>query len=146
MCKSIGLKHPTTTVYHPHTNGRAEKLNRTLIARLRHYTAEHQRDWDIFMQPLTYAYNRQVSRSIGTTPFGIVLLRHPPGQTTLDRSSALQTSANNANAPAVLRSRLLHSNAEMRQKMDKKLRAAQSRCKDHHDCRIHATKTFRPEH
>ena len=42
---------------------------------LRHYVEEHQRDWDDYMQPLTFAYNTQVHRSTDTIPFDLVLTR-----------------------------------------------------------------------
>ena len=50
----LGLKHYLTTAYHPQTNRQVERLNKTIAARLRHYTEEHQRDWDVYVQPLTY--------------------------------------------------------------------------------------------
>ena len=45
---------------------------------LRNYVNEHQSDWDEFTTVLTYAYNNQVHRSTGTTPFDLVLSRPPP--------------------------------------------------------------------
>ena len=47
--------------------------------RLQHYVEEHQRDWDEYIQPLTFAYNTQVYRSTETTPFDLVLTRPPSG-------------------------------------------------------------------
>ena len=77
VCTMIGNKHVFTTAYHPQTNGQVERFKKTLAARLRHYVAENQKDWDEFVQPLTYAYNIQVHRFTGTTPFDLVLSRHP---------------------------------------------------------------------
>ena len=75
----LGIRYVLTTAYPPQTYGQAERFNRTLVARLRQYVSEHQRDWDDYVQPLTYAYNMQVHRSTGTTPFDLTLTRHPPG-------------------------------------------------------------------
>ncbi|CAN8070204.1 unnamed protein product [Agarophyton chilense] len=79
VCNLFGIKHYFTTAYHPQTNGQVERFNHTLVSRLRHYTEEHQTGWDELVQPLTYSYNLQVHRSTQTTPFDLVLSRHPPG-------------------------------------------------------------------
>lgn len=55
ICSLLGVKHLTTTAYHPQTKGQVEHYNKTIVTRLRHYVAEHQRDWDTLVQPLTYA-------------------------------------------------------------------------------------------
>lgn len=53
ICNFLGLKHFTTTAYHPQSNGSAEWYRRTLFVRLRHHIAEHRPNWDILGQPLT---------------------------------------------------------------------------------------------
>ena len=73
----LGVVHVRTTAYHPQTNGQAERYNRTLVTRLVHYVSEHQNDWDQYVQPLTYAYNSQVHRTTGFTPFELVLNKAP---------------------------------------------------------------------
>ena len=78
-CTSLGVKHPPTSTNHPQTNGQVERLNRTLVARLRHYEVDHQRNWHLFIQPLTYAYNTQVHKSTKQVPFGLALLHLPVG-------------------------------------------------------------------
>ena len=89
VCGLLGILHVLTTAYHPQKNGQAETFNRTLATRLRHYVSEHQRDWDDYVQPLTYAYNMQVHKSTGTTPFDLILTRHPPGISVQAPSSAI---------------------------------------------------------
>lgn len=49
------------------------------VERLCHYVAEHKTEWHEFLQPLTYAYNVQVHKKTGKTPFDLVLSWHPPG-------------------------------------------------------------------
>ena len=39
---------------------------------------EHQGDWDVYVGPLTYAYNSHVHRSTRTKPFEVVISRPPP--------------------------------------------------------------------
>ncbi|CAN8063813.1 unnamed protein product [Agarophyton chilense] len=79
VCNLLGIKHYFTTAYHPQMNGQVERFNHTVVSRLRHYTEEHQTGRDELVQPLTYYYNLQVHRSTQTTPFDLVLSRHPPG-------------------------------------------------------------------
>ena len=67
-----------TTTYHPQTNGQVERFNRTILSALRHYVAEHPRDWDLFSDALTYAYNTQAHASTMLAPFELVLSRPPP--------------------------------------------------------------------
>ena len=78
VCRILGIHKVFTTEYHPQTNGQAERFNRTIIAAIRNYVSDSQRDWDEWLGPITYAYNTQVHRSTGTTPFDLVLSRHPP--------------------------------------------------------------------
>lgn len=74
----LGTKVLTTTAYHPQTNGRTERYSRTSITHLQHYVAEHQKDRDLFVQPLTYATNTQAHRSTKTWPYSLILSRQPP--------------------------------------------------------------------
>lgn len=53
----LGIRNLFTTTYHPQTNGQVERFNRTILSALRHYVAEHPKDWDLFTDALTFAYN-----------------------------------------------------------------------------------------
>ena len=75
----LRIRHVVTTAYHPQTKGQTERFNRTLATQLQHYVSAHQRDWDSYVQPLTYACNMQVREATDTTPFELILTRHPPG-------------------------------------------------------------------
>lgn len=63
FCLFLGVKGPMTAAYHRHTNGQVEQYNRTLVASLRHYVSELQRDWDTYAQPLTNGYNTETYRA-----------------------------------------------------------------------------------
>ena len=78
VCSLPGLSNIFTFTYHPQTNGQVERYNRTIIAMLRNYVNEQQDDLDRYATALTYAYNNQVHRSTGTTPFSLVLSTPPP--------------------------------------------------------------------
>lgn len=43
-CKLIGIKHNTTSLYHPQANGALERSHRTLGEYLRHYVDSNQQD------------------------------------------------------------------------------------------------------
>ena len=78
ICLTLKVKHVATTAYHPQTNGQTERYNQTLATRLRIFTYSNNKDWDRLIQPFTYAYNTQVHRTTGETPFSHVLTRPPP--------------------------------------------------------------------
>ena len=73
----MGVRNVFTSAYHPQTKGKVERVNRTLVAMLRHYVADHQRIWDDYLPALAFSYNRCVHRSTQTTPFELVLSRPP---------------------------------------------------------------------
>ena len=76
VCGLLRVRHYFTAFYHPQTNGQTERFNKTIMEHLRHFAVGHQTDWDLYIQSLTYAYNMQVHRSTGTTPFDLILSRH----------------------------------------------------------------------
>lgn len=105
-CTMIGIKHVFSTAYHSQTSSQVERFNKILAARLRHYLAEHQKYWDEFVHPLTYAYDMQVHRSTDTTPFDLVLSRHPSGILTESVSKLPEETAAAESAAAVKRNTL----------------------------------------
>ena len=77
VCLLLGLKHVTTTAYHPQGNGQTERYEQTLATRLRIFIDRDNKSWDRLIQPVTYAYNSQVHRTTNETPFSLVLTRPP---------------------------------------------------------------------
>ena len=75
--QALGVKNIFMSAYHPQANGQVERYNRTLAAMLRCYVDENPKDWDLYADAVTYAYNCSVHRSTGTTPFNLVLTRPP---------------------------------------------------------------------
>lgn len=75
----LGTKHLQKASDRPKTNGNAERFKKTIFARLRNYMAEHQRDWNIYRQPLPYTYNWQGHRSASLLLSSLVLSTQPLG-------------------------------------------------------------------
>ena len=55
VCSILSIKNNFTTTYHPQANGQVERYNRTILATLRTYVADHPKDWDLYTDALTYA-------------------------------------------------------------------------------------------
>ena len=89
----LGIKRLFTTAYHPQTDGQVERFMSTLQQMLSKFCAENQRDWDIFLQQLIFAYNSRVHATTGLAPFNLLYGRSPsaPGAR---RPTALQESTN----------------------------------------------------
>lgn len=77
-CVTFGLQLMTSTPYHPCTNVQTESYNKTIIDRLCQYFSEHQNGLDVYVLPLTYAYDPQLHKSTCTMPFSLTLCREPP--------------------------------------------------------------------
>ena len=76
-CQIRGITNFYTSGYHPQTNNQVERYICTIAFMLRNYVNEHQDDWDLYVGPLTYAYNSHVQRSTRTNSFELVLSRPP---------------------------------------------------------------------
>lgn len=50
----LGISHLKTTTYLSPTSGQVERFNKTIVARLEHYVAEHQTVLNQYVQLLTY--------------------------------------------------------------------------------------------
>ena len=85
VCRIIGIKNLFITTYHPQCNGQVERFNRTILAALRHYVADHPKNWDLFTDALTYAYNTQVLSSTGVAPFEVIFFAQTAGLFTQGR-------------------------------------------------------------
>lgn len=81
----LRVKHLKMTVNYPQTNRQVERHTKTIVTRLRYYITYHQRNWDIFSERPTHAYNTQLYRSTNTPPNSLVLSSLPPGPSLLSR-------------------------------------------------------------
>ena len=132
ICAVIGIKRLAITAYHAQTNGQTERYNQTLEKRLRHYVNEHQDDWDLYVQPLTYAYNAQVHRSTGTSPFSLVLTRHPPS-TVVETIATGTDRLNDIKTTQTVRDEIIKRMSTMFDKTDRRMYMAQQTYKRNYD-------------
>lgn len=65
-------------MWHQQTNGQVKTFNRTNLEGLHHYVTENRTDWDLYLDVVTYAYNRHIYRMIGCSQFDLVLSQGPP--------------------------------------------------------------------
>ncbi|UYV66564.1 K02A2.6-like [Cordylochernes scorpioides] len=71
-----------TTAYHPQTNGLTERLNKTLADMMSMYVDVEQKEWDVILPFITFAYNTAKQDTTGFTPFSLIHGREV--ETTLD--------------------------------------------------------------
>lgn len=76
VCSVLGTKRIPITTNHPQYNRQVDRYNKSITARLRHYIFDHQNDWDLYVQLLTWGYNTKVHKTTSTTPFSLSLTRH----------------------------------------------------------------------
>ena len=76
-----------SAAYHPQTNGQTERANDTLSTMIRKYTDKFQRDWDMYLAKVTYAYNTSDHATTGMSPFFLFGFRFSPSDG--DRSRSL---------------------------------------------------------
>ena len=68
FCKSVGIKHKTTSPFHPQTDGMVERFNRTFLNMVRNYVSEDQTDWSAHIPLIMFAYRTSLHDSIGVSP------------------------------------------------------------------------------
>ena len=75
-CKALGIKHRTTTPYHPQANI-TERCNRNIKPMLAAFAEKH-RDWDAYIPEIGFALRSTVNRSTGFTPAFLTFGRELP--------------------------------------------------------------------
>jgi hypothetical protein len=61
-----------STAYHPQTDGQTEVVNRSLGNLLRCLVSDHNRNWDLILPTVQFAYNSSINRSICMSSFEVV--------------------------------------------------------------------------
>ena len=137
-CKILGIRQVFTSAYHPQTNGQAERFNRTLLAGIRALCGEHSREWDSMVGSIAYGYNTTVNRTIGMSPFELVLTTPPPHMA-LKAMETVDTSDVDQGSPKATRRRFTRRLKAVMATATERLHIAQARYKRYFD------RTVRPQ-
>jgi len=65
LCKQLGIERARTTAYHPQGNGQVERFNHTLESMLSKVVSDNQKDWDIHLPKVLFAYRTSIHESTG---------------------------------------------------------------------------------
>lgn len=103
QCTYLGVEMLTKTVFHTQILEKAVMQSRTLVCQLQLYFANNQRNWNIFVQSLTYAYSYQALHSTSKNQFRLSLSGSLPGPTAIFSRSALTDDAPCLMNPKALR-------------------------------------------
>ena len=77
MCARLKIDKRTTSAYHPQCNGQTERFNRTMNAMLAQYVSANQKDWDVWIPSVLFAYRTAVHDSTGFSPYKLLFGREP---------------------------------------------------------------------
>ena len=75
----LSIKHLTSTLYHPATNGIVERYNGVLKQMLKKVCADNPQDWDKYLPSLLFAYREAPQSSLGFSPFELMFGRDVRG-------------------------------------------------------------------
>jgi predicted aspartyl protease len=77
LCKFMGIHKKNTTSYHPQTDALPERFNSTLVNMLAKFVSDNQKDWDVYLSHVTFAYNTSNQESTGDSPYFLMYGREP---------------------------------------------------------------------
>lgn len=76
LCLFLGVMRLMTTAYHPDTDCKVEKYDRTLLQRLCNNVSKPEKDWDTYVKLLTHAYSTQTYRVTEMVPFNMIMCNY----------------------------------------------------------------------
>ena len=123
----LHIKHTVTTAYRPQSNGTCERVNSTIIDRIRTLQPQEKQRWNLHLDSLICAYNTTMHESIGTSPFYAMYGRHPKTPSDLliripdvEEDSKLNSFADKRQKELRQSYELMAKNIEKRRKRSKK--------------------------
>lgn len=101
------IRHLMTNTSPPQTNRKVEQFSRAIVTCLLLFFAEHQEDWEQWVQLLAYAYNVQVHLSTRMIFFSSVLSHQLLGPNTAIPTSAIPDDKTESSQPQNFCSRFM---------------------------------------
>ena len=77
MCSLLGIEKIRTTLYHPQTNGSAERVHKTLQCMIGKLDPEKRQKWLAHIRSIIIAYNSTRSQVTGYSPYYLMFRRRP---------------------------------------------------------------------
>ena len=77
MCKLLGIEKIRTTLYHPQTNGSAERVHQTLQRMIGKFDPEKRWKWPEHIGSMLIAYNATWSQVTGYSPYFLMFRWRP---------------------------------------------------------------------
>lgn len=133
MLACLGEKKLTNTAYYFQNEKLAERYNPRLVPAPGLYVMVSQRDWDQYVQLLTYVKKTRTHRSRTTWPYLLTLSRHPSGPTTIYSPSFSSADAYKSTGAQVLRIQLLETFGTMKNKFSATIQKPKLHNKRHFD-------------
>ena len=75
ICDLLQIRKTRTSPYHPQSDGLVERFNRTLLNLLSIAVVDAERDWDVQLPLLMFAYRTSMHETNGVTPFEMMFGR-----------------------------------------------------------------------
>ncbi|XP_041929155.1 uncharacterized protein K02A2.6-like [Alosa sapidissima] len=75
VCQRMGIRKTRTTPLHPQSDGLVERFNRTLAVQLAILADRQQKDWDLHLPLVLWAYRTAVQESTKCTPAALMFGR-----------------------------------------------------------------------
>ena len=72
-CNKFKIQQNMSTVYHPRTDGQAERTNQEAEIYLHMYCDKHQNDWHLWLPLAEFVHNQCPSATTGQTPFNMIM-------------------------------------------------------------------------
>ena len=95
VCRLMGVQKNSTTSFHPQGNSRCERMMRTILGMLSKYLDDNHSEWDQHIPLLMLGYRSQVHKSLGYSPFFLMLGREPrlPVDVQIDAAPVLKSTS-----------------------------------------------------
>ena len=72
IMQELGIRHHTSTAYHPESKGALERFHKILKSMIRTYCLSNEKEWDHGIPFLLFAVRDAKQESLGFSPFELV--------------------------------------------------------------------------